>query len=54
MSVSARHEALLVDGRRVLLLDDLGWTCSGNVPDVWAATSVEDIEETARFVIWSG
>jgi hypothetical protein len=51
MSVSARHEALLVDGGRVLLLDDRGWTASGNVPDIWAVTSVEDIEETARFVV---
>ena len=51
MSVSARHEALLVDGRRVLLLDDRGWTASGNVPDIWAMTSVEEIEETARFVV---
>jgi hypothetical protein len=51
MSVSARHEALLVDGRRVLLLDDRGWSSSGNVPDIWAATSVQDIEETARSVV---
>jgi hypothetical protein len=51
MSVSARHEALLVDGRRVLLLDDRGWSSSGNVPDIWAVTSAEDIEETARFVV---
>jgi hypothetical protein len=28
MSVSARHEAELVDGRRVLLLDDRGWSSS--------------------------
>ena len=40
-----------MDGRHVLLLDDRGWTCSGNVPDIWAVTSVEDIEETARFVV---
>jgi hypothetical protein len=26
MSVSARHEAALADGRRVLLLDDRGWS----------------------------
>jgi hypothetical protein len=50
-SVSARHEALLVDGRRVLLLHDRGWSSSGNVPDIWAVTSVEDIVETARFVV---
>jgi hypothetical protein len=51
MSVSARHEAVLADGRRVLLLDDRGWTTSGNVPDIWATTSVEDIEEEARMVV---
>ncbi|MEA2392319.1 MAG: hypothetical protein QOJ82_210 [Solirubrobacteraceae bacterium] len=26
MSVTARHEAVLADGRRVLLLDDRGWS----------------------------
>jgi hypothetical protein len=65
MSVSARHEAVLADGRRVLLLDDRGWTSAaltaywGEVPedsrrdqpDVWAVTTVEDIEETARVVV---
>jgi hypothetical protein len=67
MSVSALHEAVLEDGRRVLLLDDRGWTSAAltaswgdEVPDgdssrdqtdVWAVTSVEDIEETARVVV---
>jgi hypothetical protein len=65
MSVSALHEAVLEDGRRVLLLDDRGWTSAaltaywGEVPedsrrdqpDVWAVTTVEDIEETARVVV---
>lgn len=50
MSLSARHEAVLVDGRRVLLLDDRGWSASGR-PNIWAVTSVEDIEETARVVV---
>lgn len=67
-SFSARHEAVLLDGRRVLLLDDRGWTWSrllalqagkasdrGSTreqrPDIWATTSVEDIEETARMVV---
>ena len=49
--MSARHEAELVDGRRVLLLDDRGWSSSGNVSDIWALTSVEDIEKTARMVV---
>jgi len=67
MSVSVRHEALLVDGRRLRLLDDRGWSSSLNrfcqddvpddgswpddAPDIWAMTSVEDIEETARVVV---
>ena len=68
MAVSARHEAELLDGRRVLLLDDRGWTSSSftafgvgdashhdsrreQQPDVWALTSVEEIEETARTVV---
>jgi len=67
MSVSARHEAALADGRRVLLLDDRGWTSSAlrafwppegadgesrqDQLDTWAVTSVEDIEETARVVV---
>jgi hypothetical protein len=62
MSVSARHEAELVDGRRVLLLDDRGWSSTsltaswqGEVPaeplDSWATTSAEDIEATARTVV---
>ena len=64
---SARHEAVLLDGRRVLLLDDRGWTWSPLIalqagasdrdstreqpPDIWATTSVEDIEQTARTVV---
>jgi hypothetical protein len=64
---SARHEAVLLDGRRVLLLDDRGWTWSSLIavqagasdrdstreqqPDIWATTSVEDIEQTARMVV---
>lgn len=47
VSVSARHDAVLTDGRRVLLLDDRGW--SSNQP--WAGLTVEDVEETARMVV---
>jgi hypothetical protein len=50
ISVSARHEAVLTSGRRVLLLDDRGWTESGP-PNIWAMTSVEDIVDTARVVV---
>ncbi|MDX6647353.1 MAG: hypothetical protein QOK40_3080 [Miltoncostaeaceae bacterium] len=64
--MSARHEAVLVDGRRLLLLDDRGWSSSlrlawvgempgdhsrEDVPDIWTTTSVEDIEDTARMVV---
>ena len=50
VSVSARHEAVLEGGRRVLLLDDRGWSMGGP-PDVWAVTSVQDVVETARTVV---
>jgi hypothetical protein len=65
MSVSARHEAVLDDGRRVLLLDGRGWTASVRTADygaggtartqaeddIWASTTVEEIERTARVVV---
>jgi hypothetical protein len=67
-TVSARHEAVLEDGRRVLLLDDRGWSSSLHTafqagdapdrdsmreqqPDIWATTSVEEIEQEARMVV---
>lgn len=50
ISVSARHEVELADGSRVLLLNDRGWSASGP-PNIWAATSVEDIQETTRAVV---
>lgn len=57
ISVSARHEAVLDDGRRVVLLDDRGWSESlggrgaNEVADIWALTSEQDIAETARVVV---
>jgi hypothetical protein len=48
MSFSARHEAVLDDGRRVLLLDGRGWT---EEPGTAYATSAEDVEQTARVVV---
>jgi hypothetical protein len=62
MSFSARHEAVLEDGRHLMLLDDRGWSTSllrptvdsdsvRDVPDFWAITSREDIEETTRQVV---
>lgn len=50
ISVSARHEAVLANGRRVLLLDDRGWSESGP-PNIWAMTSIEDIVGTTRVVV---
>jgi hypothetical protein len=56
MSVSARHEAVLVDGRRVVLLADRGWSgqLGGRLPrtaGIWAFETVEDLQRTARFVV---
>lgn len=64
MSLAALHEAVLTDGRRVLLLDGRGWTAElmrTQVPDdgvlrevitdIWAVTSVEEIEQSARTVV---
>ncbi|HET9871458.1 MAG TPA: hypothetical protein VFP89_02530 [Propionibacteriaceae bacterium] len=50
ISVSARHEAVLDSGHRVLLLDDRGWSVSGP-PDIWVTTSVDDMANTARMVV---
>ena len=53
MSVSARLEAVLADGRRIVLLDGRGWTASlrGSGVDVWATTSEVEIAETASAVV---
>jgi hypothetical protein len=57
ISVSARHEAVLEDGSRVMLLDDRGWSeelrgagAKGS-DDLWAVTPEHDIVETARVVV---
>ena len=47
VSISARHELELADGRRVLLLNDRGWGSSGT----WAEQSVSVIEGNARTVV---
>jgi hypothetical protein len=47
VSVSARHEAELDDGNRILLLNDRGWSSSGT----WTERSVEDVRETTRMVV---
>ena len=57
ISVSARHEAVLEDGSRLLLLDDRGWTeelrgaGANEVDDLWALTAESDIVATARMVV---
>jgi hypothetical protein len=57
ISVSARHEAVLDDGSRLLLLDDRGWTeelrgaGAHEIGDLWALTSERDVVETARAVV---
>ena len=56
-SVLARHEAVLTDGRRVVIFDHRGWTWSlhsseGDVGhDPWSSTARQDIEDTARVVV---
>lgn len=47
ISVSARHEAELADGSRVLLLNDRGWSSTAS----WAALSVQDAQTTTRIVV---
>jgi hypothetical protein len=57
LSVSARHEAVLEDGSRLLLLDDRGWTeelrgaGAEGIDDLRAITPERDIVETARMVV---
>ena len=57
VSVSARHEVVLEDGSRVLLLDDRGWTQAARgaganaIDDLWVLTPEHDIVETARVVV---
>ncbi len=57
VSVAARHEAVLDDGRRVLLLGGRGWTetvrgaRAYGVDESWALLSEEDVAESARMVV---
>jgi hypothetical protein len=46
-SVSARHYAVLSNGRHVTLLDDRGWSGSGRI----GSQPVDEIERTARMVV---
>lgn len=53
LSVSARLEAELADGRGLALLTDRGWTSwpHGDAADARTWTSAEEIESTARTVV---
>lgn len=57
ISVSVRHDAVMDDGSRLLLLDDRGWIQEARGPganeidDLWALTPERDIVETARAVV---
>lgn len=56
MDISARHEAELTDGRRIVLLNDRGWAQSightnETLPDIWASESLEEVSDTARVVV---
>ena len=57
MSITARHEADLDDGRRVVLLDGRGWTSAlrgagvDETTDAWRFASECEIVETARVVV---
>jgi hypothetical protein len=51
MSVTARQEAVLDDGRRLVLLDDRGWSGQQTQPNIWAFETVEELERTARVVV---
>ncbi|MDT0347046.1 hypothetical protein [Streptomyces litchfieldiae] len=50
ISVAARLEAVLADGRGLVLLDDRGWSFSGGA-DIWTRISAEDVRRTARMVV---
>jgi hypothetical protein len=59
-SISARHEAVLPDGRHILIFDDRGWSWTAHhaggadgptTLDPWVATTLEEIEFAARMVV---
>jgi hypothetical protein len=56
LAVSVRHEAVVDDGRRIVLQDGRGFTESLRGPgadrvDVWTSTSEDDLARTARVVV---
>jgi hypothetical protein len=57
ISVAVTQEAVLDDGRRILLLDGRGWSSelrgagAGEIPDIWATASEHEIAEQALVVV---
>ncbi|MFF3762716.1 hypothetical protein ACFYYR_01270 [Streptomyces sp. NPDC001922] len=52
VSVTARLEVVLADGRSLVLLNDRGWGWSSSAPtDTQLRISAEDIENDARMVV---
>jgi len=62
LSFSARHDAVLADGRRIVVLDDRGWTQSGLISSsgepavqhqhsAWEFVTRQQVEESARVVV---
>ena len=57
LSVTARHEAVLSNSDRVLLLDDRGWsesiftTDGSGPPDIWSTLTAGEIAATARVIV---
>jgi hypothetical protein len=56
VSFSARFDAVLADGRRLVVLDDRGWSGStfdrhGRSLDPWAGTTARETEDAARTVV---
>ena len=54
LDVSARLEAVLADGRRVVLLDDRGWSALGHIDWDHRPTPEERAREEGRIRIWAG
>jgi hypothetical protein len=52
LDVSARLEAVLADGRRVVLLDDRGWSELGHIDFDHEPTPEERARELSRIRIW--
>ncbi len=54
LDVSARLEAVLADGRRVVLLNDRGWTELGHIDWDHEPTAEERAHEEGKIRVWPG